>query len=86
MINKNIITFLMFFPMLSMASTWEYKVVFLPGTATGTKVTLEKSGAYLDGSKTKILNKLGKAGWELISVTGDSGSDHALYMKREQKR
>ena len=64
------------------ATEWEYKVVFLPGTATGTKVIKEKSGAYLDKEKTKILNKLGNSGWELISVTGDSGSDHALYMKR----
>lgn len=78
-----IILLIMHFPLLSIASEWEYKVVFLPGTATGAKVIKEASGAYLDASKTKILNKLGKDGWELISVTGDSGADHALYMKRK---
>lgn len=67
------------------AETWEYKVVFLPGSASGAKITKEESGAYFDETKTKILNTLGKSGWELISVTGDSGADHALYMKRKVK-
>ncbi len=76
------VVFMLFWPMLVSATEWEYKVVFLPGTTAGAKVVQEGSGAYLDTTKTKILNKLGKSGWELISVTGASGADHALYMKR----
>jgi|TARA_R110001592_G_scaffold240173_1_gene500202 hypothetical protein len=68
----------------SHASEWEYKVVFLAGNATGTKVTFEASGAYLDSAKTNVLNNLGLEGWELIAVTGASGADHALYLKRSK--
>ncbi len=64
------------------AQKWEYKVVYLAGTASGNKVTLEQNGSYLDKAKTEVLNKLAKEGWELVSVTGATGSDHALYLKR----
>lgn len=77
--------FILLFSCTVYAEKWEYKVVYLPGTATGTKVIPEKSGAYLDVSKTKILNVLGKSGWELIAVTGASGADHAQYMRRRVK-
>jgi hypothetical protein len=50
----------------------------LAGNATGTKVTQKPSGAYLAPAKTVVLNK----GWELVAVTGASGADHALYLKR----
>jgi len=65
------------------AQEWEYKVVFLPGSAAGAKVEQEDSGGYLDKTKTKILNELAAKGWVLVSVTGASGADHALYLKRE---
>tara|TARA_R110000772_G_scaffold226474_1_gene337194 strand:+ start:81925 stop:82197 length:273 start_codon:yes stop_codon:yes gene_type:complete len=76
---------LLFISLNSYATEWEYKVVFLAGNATGTKVTLESSGAYLDPAKTGALNNLGREGWELIAVTGASGADHALYLKRPRK-
>jgi hypothetical protein len=50
----------------------------LADNATGTKVAQEPSGAYLDPAKTVVLNM----GWELVAVTGASGADHALYLKR----
>ena len=74
---------LLFLSPLVLAEDWEYKVVFLPGTVTGSEVKQESSGAHLDVSKTEILNKLGASGWELIAVTGASSADHALYLKRK---
>ena len=69
--------------MSAAAAEWEYKVVFLPGTVGGGKVVQEESGAHADVNKTAILNKLGEEGWELVAVTGASGADHALYLKRK---
>ncbi len=73
---------LLIFSFSCFAQEWEYKVVYVAGTASGTAVTLEKNGGYLDKAKTDILNKLAKESWELVSVTGASGADHALYLKR----
>lgn len=70
--------------MSASAAGWEYKVVFLPGTVAGGKVVQEEPGAHADVTKTEILNKLGEAGWELVAVTGNSGADHAVYLKRKK--
>jgi hypothetical protein len=77
-----ILVLFLFFSFSCFANNWEYKVVYVPGTASGGKVTLDESGGYLDKIKTDVLNKLAKDGWELVSVTGASGADHALYLKR----
>lgn len=61
---------------------WEYQVVYLPGTMDAYKVLKQPHGGYLDPVKTDILNKIGADGWEVISVTGDSGADHAVYLRR----
>lgn len=64
------------------AQKWEYKVVFVKGIAGGAEIVEDASGAYIDKSKTEALNKLAKKGWELVAVTGASGADHSLYLKR----
>ena len=64
--------------------SWEYQVVFLPGPAAGARVVKQPYGGYLDQSKTEILNKLAAQGWELVSVAGHSGEDHAAYLRREK--
>lgn len=66
-------------------SQWEYQVVFLPGTVGGSAISQQPSGAYLDPVKTKILNELAKDGWEVITVTGASGADHAAYLRRPRR-
>lgn len=63
---------------------WEYQVVFLPGPAAGARVVKQAHGGYLDSAKTDILNKLGAQGWELVSVAGSSGEDHAAYLRRQK--
>ena len=65
-------------------SEWEYQVVFLPGPIAGARVIKQPHGGYLDPTKTDILNKLGAQGWELVSVTGQSGADHAAYLRRQK--
>jgi hypothetical protein len=67
------------------APEYEYAVVFLAGTANGgrsAKLEQLPSGAYLDRAKTDTLNQLAADGWEVISVAGDSGADHAVYLRR----
>jgi len=71
-------------PTFVFAQSWEYLVIFLPGTAAGGKVEPHESGGYLDIKKTQILNSLAKDGWEVISVTGQSGADHAVYLRKEK--
>ena len=63
---------------------WAYKVIFLPGPAAGAKLVKQSNGSYLDSTKTDILNKLGSQGWQLVSVTGTSGEDHAAYLRKQQ--
>lgn len=63
---------------------WEYQVVFLAGTAAGSK-TETMTGDVVDLDKTETLNRLAKEGWEVISVTGASGADHAVYMRRARQ-
>jgi len=63
--------------------TWEYQVVFLPGPAAGARVVKQSHGGYLDATKSAILNKLAAQGWQLVSVTSDSGEDHAAYLRRQ---
>jgi len=63
---------------------WEYQVVFLPGPIAGVRVVKQPHGGYLDPVKTGILNRLGAQGWELVSVTGQSGTDHAAYFRRQK--
>jgi len=63
---------------------WEYQVVFLPGPIAGARVVKQPHGGYLDTTKTQILNKLGAQGWELVSVAGQSGADHAAYLRRQK--
>jgi hypothetical protein len=83
---KSSLLLILLFSFSCFAQKWEYKVVYVAGTASGTKITLEQSGGYLDKTKTDILNKLAKEGWELVSVTGASGADHALYLKRSHTK
>ena len=59
-------------------------MIFLPGTVSGLEVVKQPHGDYLDPTKTNILNKLAEQGWELVSVTGQSGADHAAYLKRQK--
>lgn len=60
---------------------WEYRVVYLPGTVAGSQ-TQSMPGGLVDLDKTATLNRLAQEGWEVISVTGDVGADHAVYLKR----
>lgn len=66
------------------SAKWEYQVVFLPGAVSGADVVKQAHGGYLDPTKTKILNTLAEQGWEIVSVTGQSGSDHAIYLRRQK--
>jgi len=69
---------------IAQASGWEYRVIFLPGTISGS-VTKPMQGGLIDVDKTATLNRLAKEGWEVISVTGASGADHAVYLRRALK-
>lgn len=85
MFNRFFIISLFFISTSALASDdWEYKVVFLPGTVSGANIVKQSHGGYLDPTKTKILNELAAKGWELVSVTGQSGSDHAAYLRRKK--
>jgi hypothetical protein len=64
--KSSLLLTLLFFSFASFAQKFEYKVVYVAGTASG---TLEQSGGYLDKAKTDILNQLAQEGWELVSVT-----------------
>lgn len=78
-----VLAILALFPLQAAAEKkWEYKVIFLPGTNSGSEVAQDDKGAYIDSAKTKILNKYAEEGWEIIAVTGASGADHAIYLKR----
>ena len=83
-------------PLPALGQEWEYKVVYLPSfmnaaanflTSPSIKrgtITEEASGAHVDTRKTEILNKLAHDRWEVIAVTGQSGADHAVYLKRRR--
>jgi hypothetical protein len=83
-------------PLSAFAQEWEYKVVFLPSfmdvgstllSSPSVKkgaITEEASGAHIDTTKTEILNRLAQEGWEVIGVTGLSGADHAVYLRRKR--
>jgi hypothetical protein len=80
-------TLITLFTLTAFAGTpkWEYRVVVITGTlADGTKarVTPDASGAFVDENRSEILNKLAAQGWEVVSVAGASGSDHAVYLRR----
>ena len=47
-------------------SPWEYKVVKVAGKPAE---TLADYGALVYGDQTAMLNKMGKEGWELVSIT-----------------
>ena len=60
-------------------TTWEYKVMYHDDRPqSGTSGTRARSGA----SEEK-LNKLGKEGWELVSVRSGPGSEAVFYFKRK---
>lgn len=63
------------------AAQWEYRVIFLAGTVAGS-VTEPMQGGVIDIDKTATLNRLASEGWEVVSVTGASGADHAVYLRR----
>lgn len=63
------------------AAEWEYRVVFLPGTVAGSQ-TESMPGGLIDLDKTATLNHLAQEGWQVISVTGAAGADHAVYLRR----
>lgn len=69
---------------LATQPAWEYLVIFLPGTAAGATVEKHSSGGFRDATKTKILNNLARDGWEVVSVVGASGADHAVYLRRKK--
>jgi len=63
----------------SKITKWEYKVMYHDDRPqSGTSGTRARSGA----SEEK-LNKLGKEGWELVSVRSGPGSEAVFYFKRK---
>lgn len=62
-------------------TTWEYRVIYLPGSAVGSK-TQQMPGGLIDVDKTATLNHLATEGWEVIGITGAVGADHAVYLRR----
>lgn len=85
MFNRFLIVSLFVISTSALASdNWEYQVVFLPGTVSGANVVKQSHGGFLDPTKTNILNELATQGWELVSVAGQSGSDHAAYLRRKK--
>ncbi len=62
-------------------SAWEYRVIYLPGTAAGSQ-TQQMPGGLVDLDKTATLNHLANEGWEVIGMAGAVGADHAVYLRR----
>lgn len=60
---------------------WEYRVIYLPGSAAGSQ-TQQMPGGLIDVDKSATLNHLATEGWEVIGITGAVGADHAVYLRR----
>jgi len=85
MVKHIIFIAVLFFSTNALANDkWEYQVIILPGSVSGSVVSKQSHGGYFDSTKTDILNKLGAESWELISVTGQSGADHVAYLRRRK--
>ncbi len=79
-------------PQITLASEWEYLAValssaydnesFPPKLKPGTM--LETDFGYIDQIQTEALNKLGKDGWELVTIAGNHISGVA-YLKRPRQ-
>ena len=65
---------------------WEYQVVILQGLTAGGTIEKQASGVYVDTKRTKSLNELAADGWEVVSVIGAPGADHAVYLRRKLSR
>lgn len=55
--------------------------LFLPG---GKVLFLEAKNRQTPAYNTYLLNRLGKQGWELISVAGDRGHEQKYIFKRQK--
>lgn len=67
------------------APAWEYQVVYLPGSAMrDVRKALEPQpdSSVIDRVKSDILTRLAADGWEVVTVAGDVGADHAVYLRR----
>jgi hypothetical protein len=73
-------------PVLSDDSGWEYQVVILKGITAGGRIEKQSSGIYIDTKRTETLNALADDGWEVVSVVGAPGSDHAVYLRRHRSK
>jgi len=62
---------------------WEYQVVVLQGMTAGGTMEKQASGVYVDAKRTRALNELANDGWEILSVIGEAGADHAVYLRRK---
>lgn len=67
-------------------SEWEYKVVIVQGVTAGGSLEKQSSGIYIDKKRTAALNELAADGWEIVSVVGAAGADHAVYLRRKARR
>lgn len=65
---------------------WEYKVVILQGVTAGGTIEKDANGVFVDTGKTKTLNTLAAAGWEVITVVGGLTTDHSVYLRRRLPR
>ena len=65
---------------------WEYQVVILQGITAGGAMKKQASGVYIDKKRTSALNELAADGWEVVSVVGAPGTDHAVYLKRRTRK
>ena len=66
-------------------SDWEYKVVIVQGITAGGTINKLSHGVYVDTKRTKALNELANKGWSVVSVVGELGTDHMVYLKRNLK-
>ena len=58
------------------SQTWEYKVVTIPGHPTEDK---PEFGNLDFGDQTRMLNRMGADGWELVSAYTEIGTAHPNF-------
>ncbi len=64
----------------------EYKVVVVQAMTANPRLEKQTRGVYVDTVRTRLLNELTVDGWEVVSVIGQPGADHVIYLRRSLKK